>query len=98
VGASSDEGDLVVDPFCGSGTTLHAARDLGRRYIGMDASFSAAKATIRRMRHGLESMGDYVTKRSKKAGDLDFPLAEDKQNLPCSFMVDSHLLDAYPQE
>lgn len=32
VGASSDEGDLVVDPFCGLGTTLHAARDLGRQY------------------------------------------------------------------
>lgn len=31
-------GDLVIDPFCGSGTTCLAARDLGRRYAGFDIS------------------------------------------------------------
>lgn len=98
VGASSDEGDLVVDPFCGSGTTLHAARDLRRRYLGMDASFSAAKTTIRRMRHGLEPMGDYVNKRSKKAESPTVALEPSKEELPCSFVVDGQLLDAYPQE
>ena len=34
--ASSDEGDLVLDPFAGSGTTLVAAERLGRKWIGMD--------------------------------------------------------------
>ncbi|MBC6406312.1 MAG: site-specific DNA-methyltransferase [Rhodospirillales bacterium] len=98
VGASSDEGDLVVDPFCGSGTTLHAARDLGRRYLGIDASFSAAKATIQRMRHGLQPMGDYVNGRSKKAENLSLPSAAASEDLPCRFVVDSRILDAYPQE
>lgn len=60
VGASSDPGDLVVDPFCGSGTTLHAADNLDRQWVGIDESFSAIKATIKRFRHGLEPMGDYV--------------------------------------
>ena len=32
----TNPGDLVIDPMCGSGTTLRAAKDLNRRYIGID--------------------------------------------------------------
>ncbi len=40
--ASSNEGDTVLDPFCGCGTTAHAAEALGRKWIGIDISkFSA---------------------------------------------------------
>lgn len=66
VGASSNPGQLVVDPFCGSGTTIHAARDMGRNYIGIDASFKAAQTSINRLKKGLEKMGDYVTKKPVK--------------------------------
>ena len=38
IGASSKEGDVVLDPFCGCGTTLHAAESLGRNWIGIDIS------------------------------------------------------------
>lgn len=36
--ASSNEGDLILDPFCGSGTTVAVAQRLGRRWIGVDVS------------------------------------------------------------
>ena len=36
VGAFSRPGEIVLDPFCGSGSTLLTARDLGRNYIGID--------------------------------------------------------------
>jgi site-specific DNA-methyltransferase (adenine-specific) len=39
--ASSREGDLVLDPFCGSGTSIVVAERLGRRWIGIDAAYLA---------------------------------------------------------
>ncbi len=43
VSVSSNAGDLVLDAFCGSGTTLLAARNLGRRFAGIDASPTACR-------------------------------------------------------
>ncbi len=37
--ASSNPGDVVLDPFCGCGTTISAAHKLGRRWIGIDIAF-----------------------------------------------------------
>lgn len=42
-------GDLVVDPFAGSGTTLVAARNLGRRFIGCDVSQTYVEMARRRL-------------------------------------------------
>ena len=39
--ASSNKGDLVLDPFCGCGTTVEAAEELGRRWIGIDVTHLA---------------------------------------------------------
>jgi site-specific DNA-methyltransferase (adenine-specific) len=40
---------IVLDPFCGSGTTLVAARNLGRRYIGIDISADAVRIAQQRL-------------------------------------------------
>ena len=47
--ASSNEGDLVLDPFCGSGTTLAAAQSLNRDYMGIDISKKAVKISKNRL-------------------------------------------------
>lgn len=39
--SSSNEGDVVLDPFCGCGTTIHAAQRLKRRWIGIDITHLA---------------------------------------------------------
>jgi len=48
--ASTDQGDVVADFFCGSGTTLAVARRLGRRWIGCDASMAAVRLANQRLR------------------------------------------------
>lgn len=45
----TDEGDLVVDPFCGSGTTCVAAKSMNRDFIGIDASKDAVELTNQRL-------------------------------------------------
>ncbi len=47
--ASSNEGDIVFDPFCGCGTTLSVAHKLGRQWIGIDVSPTACKLIKRRL-------------------------------------------------
>jgi adenine-specific DNA-methyltransferase len=49
IGASSQPDDIVLDAFCGSGTTLVAAEELGRRWIGIDSSPSSIKTTVKRL-------------------------------------------------
>ena len=41
INASSKEGDIIFDPFCGCGTTLEAAQHLNRRWIGIDIAIHA---------------------------------------------------------
>ncbi len=48
--ASSDPGALVIDPFCGSGTTLLAAAALGRRFVGCDVGDLAIATAGARLR------------------------------------------------
>lgn len=56
--ASSNKGDVVLDPFCGCGTTVDAAQKLGRRWIGIDITYLAIDLIDKRLRH---TYGDVLT-------------------------------------
>lgn len=49
VAASSNPGDLMLDPFCGCGTTVHAAQKLGRQWVGIDVTHLAIGLIERRL-------------------------------------------------
>jgi len=69
IGASSNPGDLVLDCFCGSGTTLAVAEMLGRFWIGIDRSSEAITATLQRFVKGAERMGDFVQRNDDSQND-----------------------------
>lgn len=60
VNASSNEESIVMDCFCGSGTTLEAAEMSGRKWIGIDQSEVAIKITQGRMSENIISQYDYM--------------------------------------
>ena len=52
IAASSNPGDVVLDPFCGCGTAVDAAQKLGRQWIGIDVTHLAVGLIEDRMRRG----------------------------------------------
>jgi site-specific DNA-methyltransferase (adenine-specific) len=50
INASSNQGDLVLDPFCGCGTTIHAAQKLERNWIGIDITHLAISLIEKRLK------------------------------------------------
>lgn len=48
--ASSNEGDVILDPFCGCGTAIHAAQKLGRQWIGIDITHLAINVVEYRLK------------------------------------------------
>lgn len=71
VEASSNPGDIVLDCFAGSGTTLGAAFETGRHWIGVDNSPESIKAIFKRFVTGMEVYGDYVSSNSTVQMSID---------------------------
>jgi len=69
--SSSNEGDVVMDPFCGCGTTLVAGERLGRSWIGIDVEPMALSVLRDRFRQG-KLDGDFAVSGlpSMRTGDL----------------------------
>ncbi len=83
--ASSNEGDMVLDPFCGCATTLVAADRLNRQWAGVDLSPLAAKLVLKRIRDDRGPLFDDVTHRT------DIPARTDMGKLP-NYRTHKHTL------
>jgi site-specific DNA-methyltransferase (adenine-specific) len=64
ISASSNEGDVVLDPFCGCGTAVHAAQKLGRKWIGIDITCLAIALIESRLKRAFpEAFGEEGQRR-----------------------------------
>lgn len=96
VKASSNEGDLVLDAFVGSGTTIEVAEELGRRWIGIDSSPLALKTNIIRLAKGTKPMGDFKSNQGSVQAELfsnsvlknGFNVLMDKEDINDSILKD----------
>lgn len=59
---ASHPGAMVLDPFCGSGTTLVAAKLLGRNSVGIDVSSEAIEITKARLKHPIKTESQLLKK------------------------------------
>ena len=64
--ASSNEGDVVLDPFCGCGTAIAAAQKLNRSWIGIDITHLAITLIKHRLK---DAFGDGVSKTYRVIGE-----------------------------
>ena len=83
ISASSNPGDVVLDPFCGCGTAVVAAEKLGRHWIGVDITYIALDLMISRL------TGDFELKR-----DVDYDVKCD----PKYAYTASKLFEQSPKE
>lgn len=77
--ASSNPGDVVLDPFCGCATTLVAAENAGRRWVGIDRHPEAKKQVVAQLEKLNEGTEDWLRKVIIRE---DIPQRTDLGNLP----------------
>ena len=74
--ASSNPGDVVLDPFCGCGTTIDAAEKLGRKWIGIDITQLATSLIKNRLRDTYSDKIEIVTVGEPTTPNEAYVLAE----------------------
>lgn len=68
---ATDADDIVLDPFCGSGTTLVAAKLMQRRHVGFDISEEAIELTKARLSNPIKSESQLLKKGADSYKNLD---------------------------
>jgi adenine-specific DNA-methyltransferase len=64
--ASSNKGDLVMDCFAGSGTTLVASDELHRNWIGIDIGSESIKVILNRFQNGTQTLDEHTNDEKPK--------------------------------
>ena len=80
VKASSNEGDVVLDPFCGTFTTGYVAKQLGRKFIGVEIQEDYFKIGLRRLGLATEYKGEPLL-REVKSYEKKAPMEQTSLNL-----------------
>jgi len=68
---STDKNDMVLDPFCGSGTTCVASKLLGRNYIGIDESLDAVELSLTRIANPIKTHSNLLKKGRESYVNVD---------------------------
>ena len=98
IGASSNEGDVVLDPFCGCGTAVAAAQKLNRQWLGIDITHLAVALMKNRLKtaFNLDPGPDYhVVGEPQDVGSARALAEQDRFQFQFWAMS---LLEAYPRE
>ena len=75
IGIGTNQGDLVLDPFCGSGVGLVAAQKMGRRWIGCDSADEAQSLTLERLEKSCHlARGQDFQVLTQEEWERDFPV------------------------
>ena len=74
--ASSNEGDVVLDPFCGCGTAVHGAQKLKRRWIGIDITHLAISLIEKRLKDAFGKRCKYDVHGTPKDAEAARDLAK----------------------
>ena len=94
VATSSNPGDVVLDPFCGCGTAVHAAEKLGRRWMGIDITHLAVSLIERRTKDAFPTIVFDVKGTPKDLAGARDLAARDKHQFQWWAVS---LVDAVPQ-
>ena len=99
----TEEGDLVLDPFCGSGTTCVSAKSLNRNYLGIDSSSDAVKLARKRLENMVISESRLLKTgrenyQEKTPGDLAILASLDAFPVQRNFGIDGFLKNYFEKK
>ncbi len=91
---ATNENDLVLDPFCGSGTTLVAAKLLHRNFIGIDSSIEAVELSRQRVQNPIRSESKLLEAGREAYKNLPDDVIQILRELPVKFVQRNSGIDA----